>query len=102
MSPFADLRDISIPQIPKLATGAVIPPNREFIAKLGAQKNGANIEAPESLLRKVVKEESRGSDGGDWHIQVVLPDGTIKGEAIVTAVQRYNQKSGRTVIPCDI
>ena len=102
LSPFADLRDISIPQIPKLATGAVIPPNREFIAMLGDQKNGTNIETPESLLRKVVKEESRGSDGGDWHIQVVLPDGTIKGEAIVTAVQRYNQKSGRTVIPCDI
>ena len=102
LSPFADLRDISIPQIPKLATGAVIPPNREFIAMLGDQKNGMNIETPESLLRKVVKEESRGSDGGDWHIQVVLPDGTIKGEAIVTAVQRYNQKSGRTVIPCDI
>lgn len=102
LSPFADLRDISIPQIPKLATGAVIPPNREFIAMLGDQKNGTNIETPESLLRKVVKEESRGRDGGDWHIQVVLPDGTIKGEAIVTAVQRYNQKSGRTVIPCDI
>lgn len=102
LSPFADLRDISIPQIPKLATGAVIPPNREFIAMLGDQKNGTNIETPESLLRKVVKEESHGSDGGDWHIQVVLPDGTIKGEAIVTAVQRYNQKSGRTVIPCDI
>lgn len=102
LSPFADLRDISIPQIPKLATGAVIPPNREFIAMLGDQKNGTNIETPESLLRKVVKEESRGSDGGDWHIQVVLPDGTIKGEAIVTAVQRYNQKSGKTVIPCDI
>lgn len=102
LSPFADLRDISIPQIPKLATGAVIPPNREFIAMLGDQKNGTNIETPESLLRKVVKEESRGSDGGNWHIQVVLPDGTIKGEAIVTAVQRYNQKSGRTVIPCDI
>lgn len=102
LSPFADLRDISIPQIPKLATGAVIPPNREFIAMLGDQKNGTNIETPESLLRKVVKEESRGSGGGDWHIQVVLPDGTIKGEAIVTAVQRYNQKSGRTVIPCDI
>lgn len=102
LSPFADLRDISIPQIPKLATGAVIPPNREFIAMLGDQKNGTNIETPESLLRKVVKEESCGSDGGDWHIQVVLPDGTIKGEAIVTAVQRYNQKSGRTVIPCDI
>lgn len=33
-------------QIPKLAQGAVIPPNREFMAVLGDQKHGTNIEAP--------------------------------------------------------
>lgn len=32
--------------IPRLATGAVIPPNREFLAMLGDQKSGTNIEAP--------------------------------------------------------
>ena len=32
--------------IPRLAQGAVIPPNREFIAVLGDQKQGTNIEAP--------------------------------------------------------
>lgn len=34
------------PLIPKLAKGAVIPPNREFLAILGDQKSGVNIEAP--------------------------------------------------------
>lgn len=34
------------PLIPKLATGAVIPPNQEFLAVLGDQKRGTNIEAP--------------------------------------------------------
>lgn len=32
--------------IPRLAQGAVIPPNREFLAVLGDQKHGTNIEAP--------------------------------------------------------
>lgn len=35
-----------IPQIPKLATGAVIPPRSEFMAILGDQKRGVNIETP--------------------------------------------------------
>jgi hypothetical protein len=32
--------------IPRLAQGAVIPPNQEFLAVLGDQKRGTNIEAP--------------------------------------------------------
>lgn len=50
----------SIPHIPipQLATGAVIPPNAPFLATLGDQKNGTNIETPEGLLRQVVREES--------------------------------------------
>ncbi len=32
--------------VPHLAKGAVIPPNREFLAMLGDQKHGTNIEAP--------------------------------------------------------
>lgn len=35
-----------VSQIPALAQGAVIPPNREFLAVLGDQKSGTNIEAP--------------------------------------------------------
>lgn len=33
-------------QVPYLARGAVIPPNREFMAILGDQKSGTNIETP--------------------------------------------------------
>ena len=49
-------------QIPRLATGAVIPPNSEFLAVLGDQRKGRNLEAPESLIRKIVREESGGGD----------------------------------------
>lgn len=44
--------------VPKLAQGAVIPPNREFMAILGDQTSGMNIEAPEDLIRQIVREES--------------------------------------------
>ncbi len=47
-----------VPQLPYLATGAVIPPNAKFAAVLGDQKHGKNLEAPESLIRKIVREES--------------------------------------------
>lgn len=51
----------SAPHIPYLAQGAVIPPNKEFMAVHGDQKSGNNIEAPESLIRKIVREETGNS-----------------------------------------
>ncbi len=51
-------------QVPALAQGAVIPANREFLAVLGDQKRGTNIEAPADLIRQIFREES-GNSGGD-------------------------------------
>lgn len=42
--------------IPRLAKGAVIPPNREFLAVLGDQKHGTNIEAPAELIKQMAME----------------------------------------------
>lgn len=42
--------------IPKLATGAVIPANKEFLAVLGDQKHGTNIEAPLDTIRQANEE----------------------------------------------
>lgn len=36
--------------IPALAKGAVLPPNKPFLAQLGDQKNGTNIETPLSTM----------------------------------------------------
>ena len=52
----------TIPNIPKLAQGAVIPPNREFMAVLGDQKRGTNLEAPADLIRQIVREELEALD----------------------------------------
>lgn len=61
---------ISLPRIPYLASGAVIPPNREFMAVLGDQKQGNNIEAPESLIRRIVREETASSGGNTYRIPI--------------------------------
>ena len=50
--PKANLGRVSIP---RLAQGAVIPPNREFLAVLGDQKHGTNIEAPLSTIEEAVE-----------------------------------------------
>ena len=44
-------------QIPQLAQGAVIPPNREFLAVLGDQRSGNNYEVPDAKLRQLLREE---------------------------------------------
>lgn len=42
--------------LPKLANGAVIPPNQQFAAVLGDQRSGKNLEAPAGLIRQMVQE----------------------------------------------
>lgn len=45
---------VTAPQIPYLAKGAVIPPNAPFMAMLGDQRHGTNIEAPLSTIEEAV------------------------------------------------
>ena len=49
-----NISTLTAPQIPYLAQGAVIPPNKEFVAMLGDQKHGTNIEAPLSTIQEAV------------------------------------------------
>ena len=51
-------------------------------------------------IKQGVKEamEESGGQGGDWTIQIVDPNGKIKGETIITAAERKNRRDGKTVI----
>lgn len=51
-----DIPELVAPNIPYLATGAVIPPNAPFMAVLGDQRNGTNIEAPLDTIKQAVAE----------------------------------------------
>lgn len=55
--PFAGIPYLNVPTIPALAQGAVIPPNNQFLAVLGDQRSGTNIEAPLDTIKQAVGEE---------------------------------------------
>lgn len=88
------------PQIPYLAQGAVIPPNAPFMAVLGDQRSGNNIEAPESLIRKIVREETRGMSSRRVEELLERLISTVEGievgdETIGRAAARYNRVAER-------
>lgn len=62
---FRGIPQIPEVHIPRLAQGAVIPPNRKFMAVLGDQRNGTNIEAPADLIRQIVREEMNNFGSGE-------------------------------------
>lgn len=93
ISPFKNMWGVNplpVPQIPMLARGAVIPANRQFLAVLGDQRNGNNLEAPESLLRQIVREEA-GSAGSRYEFIARLDRRTLFDEVITEAKLRKGQ-----------
>lgn len=93
ISPFKNMWGVNplpVPQIPMLARGAVIPANRQFLAVLGDQRNGNNLEAPESLLRQIVREEAGGA-GSRYEFVARLDRRTLFDEVITEAKLRKGQ-----------
>lgn len=101
----------NIPQIselslPRLAQGAVIPPNREFMAVLGDQTRGNNIEAPEDLIRRIVREESGGMNtellqqilAAIQAGQVIKVNETVLGRTSAKAINKITRSSGKSVL----
>ena len=95
--------------LPRLATGAVIPPNREFMAVLGDQTSGNNLEAPESLIRQIVREESGSNSQTVVLLQAILEaikdgkvlmvDKRVLGKIAAEAMGNAARSSGTSVIP---
>ena len=89
---FPYISELELGRIPMLAQGAVIPPNREFMAILGDQKHGNNIETPEALLRQIVREES--GERGDKEMTVILE---LDREQFGRLVYKYGSAESRRV-----
>lgn len=86
-----------VPTIPYLAKGAVIPPRSEFLAVLGDQKNGRNLEAPEGVIREIIDDAfARHQQGGSGNFRFTaqLNRRTIFDEMIDEAKLRRDT-SGR-------
>lgn len=93
-----NFRELSPVSIPRLAQGAVIPANREFLAVLGDQKNGRNLEAPESLIRQIMREESGGNRNGQPFVIQVMLNGRVIGEETIEYINGIIRKTGKTPI----
>lgn len=94
---------ITVPQIPYLAQGAVIPPNREFMAVLGDQSHGTNVEAPLATIQQAVAAVMQDYQDGNLaaleQVIAVLRQileavyGIHIGDAVIgQAVARYNSR----------
>lgn len=98
--------DISIPKIdkvdiPRLATGAVIPPNREFLAVLGDQKHGTNIETPIDTMidafKQAIKEMGGVGNNGQMHVTVEI-DGRVLGQTMVDLNNQSKAITGKPLL----
>lgn len=94
---------LSIPQIgrvsiPRLAQGAVIPPNREFMAVLGDQRQGTNVEAPLKTIEQAVENVlGRSNYGGDIHVTLEL-DGKVVTRTVVKNINQMAKSSTKPVL----
>lgn len=86
--------------LPRLAKGAVIPPNREFLAVLGDQKHGTNIEAPLDTIVEAMNIALQGNANyGGGNTEVVLEiDGREFGRAVVEQGNRENRRIGTRLV----
>lgn len=83
---------VAVNSIPALAKGAVIPPNREFMAVLGDQKSGTNIETPlETMVQAFKQALSESGYGGGKIIENVL---TLDGEVIYRNQKNLTKRMG--------
>lgn len=88
--------------VPYLATGAVIPPRSEFLAVLGDQKNGRNLEAPESLIRQIIREETGGkTDGNTYNVSVSASGRKLLDIILEEGEMRRNRNGGRNPFKLD-
>lgn len=69
-------------QIPQLAQGAVIPPNREFLAVLGDQRSGTNIETPMATMVQAFKQALAESGYSGRSEAVLMLDRDVLGRVV--------------------
>lgn len=94
---------VSAPQIPYLAKGAVLPAGKPFLAMVGDQRHGTNVEAPLSTIQEavaLVMEDQTGAIlrgfeatiGVQREILEAVLGIRIGDDLIGQAVERYEEK----------
>lgn len=88
---------VAVNSIPALAKGAVIPPNREFMAVLGDQKIGTNIETPLATMVDAFKQAMAESGGGATTVVIQL-DGKEIARSTVKNINNMTRAAGKPVL----
>jgi len=89
---------LSIDDVPALAKGTVIPPNKEFLAVLGDQKSGTNIEAPTSEIEAAVARGMQRYGGGGSNTVILEIDKQVLGRVSYQATQSEVQRIGVNLV----
>lgn len=89
-----DVPNVSFYKIPELATGAVIPPNNPFLAVLGDQTSGVNIEAPLETIKNALVDAMREQGNlGPVYVTAYFGDESV-GTVVANANRNNNYISG--------
>lgn len=99
------LPQFSAPQIPYLAKGAVIPPNAPFMAMLGDQRHGTNIEAPLSTIEEAVAKVTASAEQiallreQNRLLQAILENSGVylDGKKLSETVAKYQRQRSRAL-----
>ena len=84
-------------EIPALASGSVIPPNRKFLAVLGDQKSGTNVEAPLSTIKQAVMEAMAQGSREPINVNLVV-DGKTLARVVVPNINNMTRAAGKPVL----
>lgn len=82
---------------PRLAHGAVIPPNREFLAVLGDQKNGTNVEAPLETIKQAFAEVLSQNGSGEEIIIKFTGDLATLARVLTPEITRQQRRTQRAL-----
>ena len=93
---------LTVPRIPKLATGTVVPANYgEFLAVLGDNKRETEVVSPVSTMKKAFKEAvaemGNTGSGGMMHVTITLPNGKVLFDTVVEAEKENYNATGDAI-----
>lgn len=92
---------IDIGRIPALARGTVVPPNREFLARLGDNTTETEVVSPLSTMKQAFLEalQESGGTGNRTPIQVSLNvDGKTLAKVLVPNINDMSRSAGHSVL----
>ena len=82
-----------------MATGAVIPPNREFLAVLGDQKRGTNIETPLDTMIDAFKQALKEMNGGSEKIELTtMLDSDVLEKKMIEIDRKHRKRTGKPIL----